>query len=224
MVLLSGKVVEITTKSQQTVAVSLWIRQIEGENGCCLAVAEPVERRVAQIVINSHGTVMSGDYEATLLFQFDSPDQLNELGITQLIPAIQRPATPTTGNRPVTIPKHIYKQKATGRTQEAVAFPLCLMIKQNNSANESSNASSTDSGIKSGSVSFTVTMWVFTNISGLLVIDENCTIESCNHHFSMFMFGYPQSKMIRREVFHVIPNFGKDTRDFDENTNAKSSY
>jgi PAS domain containing serine/threonine kinase len=30
MVLLSGKVVEINTKSQQTIAVSLWIRQIEG--------------------------------------------------------------------------------------------------------------------------------------------------------------------------------------------------
>lgn len=39
MVLLSGKVVEMTTKSGLKVAVSLWIRQIDAD-GRCLAVAE----------------------------------------------------------------------------------------------------------------------------------------------------------------------------------------
>lgn len=39
MVLLSGKVVEMTTKNGLKVAVSLWIRQIDSD-GRCLAVAE----------------------------------------------------------------------------------------------------------------------------------------------------------------------------------------
>jgi hypothetical protein len=176
-----------------------------------LAVAEPVERRVAQITVDSHGLVLSGDHEAALLFQFESPDQINGLEIAQLIPAIQMPQSNSnsSGGGTVTIPKHIYKQKATGRTQDAVAFPLCLMIQQQ--LQNESCASSTDSGIKADSNIFVITIWVFTNISGLLVIDENGNIESCNHHFSMFMFGYPQNKMIGREIFHVIPNFGKDT-------------
>lgn len=55
MILLSGKVVEMIHKNKQKVAVSLWIRQIDGHEGRCLAVAEPVERRVAQITVDCSG-------------------------------------------------------------------------------------------------------------------------------------------------------------------------
>lgn len=201
MVLLSGKVVEMNTKCHTRVAVSLWIRQIDVD-GRCLAVAEPVERRVAQIIIDKNGCIMSGDTDALMLFQVESQDQFVGLEIQALIPAIQLP-DPVNG----TIAKFVRKQKATGKTSDGMSFPLCLMI----TAHEDTSVEASDStGGLSNSNLYAITIWVFQNISGLLVIDENGLIESCNHHFSMLMFGYSQNKIIRMHITRLIPNFGQE--------------
>lgn len=204
MVLLSGKVVEMNTRIGSRIAVSLWIRQIDTD-GRCLAVAEPVERRVAQILVDQNGCVLSGDYEALLLFQLDSVDQFCGMDIASLIPAIQMPD----GDRSL-IAKHIRKQKATGRTSDGVTFPLCLMISIHTDTS-GSTAESADSGLSNNdSNQYLITIWVFQNISGLLVIDERGIIESCNHNFSMLMFGYAQMKILGRNITDLIPNFGHD--------------
>ncbi|XP_019538730.3 PAS domain-containing serine/threonine-protein kinase isoform X2 [Aedes albopictus] len=199
VIILSGKVVELCTKSGGNVAVSLWVRQIDSESRC-LAVAEPVERRVAQLLVDKSGYVVSGDYEALLLFQLDSIEKFNGMDVSLLIPAIQLPDADNS-----MIAKHIRKQKATGKTAEGVAFPLCLMISHHDSGTDT-----TDSGLSNPSQLYVITIWVFTNISGLIVIDENSVIESCNHHFSMLMFGYPQSKIIGEHITKLLPNFGQE--------------
>lgn len=203
MVLLSGKVVEMNTKYGSKVAVSLWIRQIDTD-GRCLAVAEPVERRVAQLLVDRNGSVLSGDYEALLLFQMDAIEEFSGMDICSLIPAIQLPD----GDGSL-IAKHVRKQKATGRTTDGVTFPLCLMISAN-AETTGSTAESADSGVSNNSAQYLITIWVFQNISGLLVIDEGGFIESCNHHFSMLMFGYAQMKILGRHITDLIPNFGHD--------------
>jgi hypothetical protein len=48
MVCDGGLQVEMVMKDEKIVPVSLWLRKLETE-GRCLAVAEPVERRVAQV-------------------------------------------------------------------------------------------------------------------------------------------------------------------------------
>lgn len=204
MVLLSGKVVEMNTKYGSKVAVSLWIRQIDMD-GRCLAVAEPVERRVAQILVDRNGCVLSGDYEALLLFQMDAIEQFSGMDICALIPAIQLPDADVS-----LIAKHVRKQKATGRTTDGVTFPLCLMISAQADTTGSSTAESADSGVSNNTTQYLITIWVFQNISGLLVIDESGFIESCNHHFSMLMFGYAQMKILGRHITDLIPNFGHD--------------
>lgn len=211
MVLLSGKVVEMNTKSGNKVAVSLWIRQIDID-GRCLAVAEPVERKITQITIDKNGMIVSTDTEALMLFQIDTEDELIGIEIKNLIPAIQLPESDSS-----TIPKSMCKQKATGKTKDNLSFPLCLMI---TAAQENSVINSNvDCGIASASPSsssilitnfYVITIWVFQNISGLVVIDETGSIELCNHHFSMLMFGYSQQKITRMHITHLIPNFGKD--------------
>lgn len=199
VIILSGKVVELCTKSGENVAVSLWVRQIDSESRC-LAVAEPVERRVAQLLVDKSGYIISGDYEALLLFQLDSIEKFNGMDVTLLIPAIQLPDADGS-----MIAKHIRKQKATGKTAEGVAFPLCLMISHHDSGTDT-----TDSGLSNPNQLYVITIWVFTNISGLIVIDENSVIESCNHHFSMLMFGYPQNKIIGEHITKLLPNFGQE--------------
>jgi PAS domain containing serine/threonine kinase len=193
MILLSGKVVEMIHKNGQKIPVSLWIRQIDNIEGRCLAVAEPVERRVAQLLIDQNGIIINGDNEALLLFQLESLDKFIGMDIALLIPAIQLPTEPFENHL---IPKHIRKQRATGKTQDGLSFPLCLLISIDD--NEVENPL------------LTITIWVYSNISGLIVIDENSIIESCNHHFSTLMFGYAQSKIIGKNIFNLIPNFGQE--------------
>lgn len=201
----------MSTKSGANLAVSLWIRQIDSD-GRCLAVAEPVERRIARLMIDGVGAVASGDYEALLLFQMDSVEEFTGLHVTTLIPAINLPeaaasasdTTPTTG-----LPKSVHKQKATGRTKDGLSFPLCLTIDR--WAAGGGTAMAGDALDQAGSEavalavvpSFCVTVFVFNNLSGLMVIDEAGQIESCNHHFSMLMFGYAQGKIIGRHVSKV---------------------
>lgn len=218
MVLLSGKVVEMTTKSGLKVAVSLWIRQIDAD-GRCLAVAEPVERRIAQIVVDKNGKILSADNETLMLFQIDVEDELFGSDIKNLIPAIQ---LPNADNSPNHSNKTMYKQKATGKTKDNLSFPLCLMITPQNDAGVGVGAASsaaTSSAVETTSSSelnvdatnsYVITIWVFQNISGLVVIDENGSIDICNHHFSMLMFGYAQSKIIRLHITNLIPDFAQE--------------
>lgn len=213
MILLSGKVVEMIHKNGQKMPVSLWIRQIDGHDGRCLAVAEPVERRVAQLTVDENGIVISGDNEALLLFQLDSLDKFVGMDVTHLIPAVQLPTEPTDNSM---IPKHLRKQRATGKTQDGVSFPLCLMI--------SSDDNNSEVG-ENGTVNplYYITIWVYSNLSGLVVIDENSIIESCNHHFSTLMFGYSQTKIIGQNIFKLIPNFGQEFEYIDARSQRSPS-
>lgn len=136
-----------------------------------------------------------------MLFQLESLDKFAGMDVTLLIPAIQLPEA---GD--YMIPKHVRKQRATGKTQDGVSFPLCLMI----SAEEDES-------------SFSITIWVYSNLSGLVVIDENSIIESCNHHFSTLMFGYPQTRLTGQNIFKLIPNFGQEFEYIDARSQRSPS-
>lgn len=205
MTMLSGKVVEMIHKNGDKIPVSLWIRHIDGHDGRCLAVAEPVERRVGKLIIDANGIVMSGDNEALMLFQLDSLEKFVGMDITVLLPTINLPDSNSS-----IIPKHIRKQRATGKTQDGgVTFPICLMMTQHECDDEEYDSTSSSCSA-AGGVRYCVAIWVYSNISGLIVIDENSIIESCNHHFSTLMFGYSQSKIIGQNIFKLIPNFGQE--------------
>ncbi|KAG5677457.1 hypothetical protein PVAND_007215 [Polypedilum vanderplanki] len=222
MMLLSGKVVEMIHKNGQKIPVSLWIRHID--NHCndarCLAVAEAVERKIGQLVIDSNGTIISGDNEALLLFQLDSLEKFIGLDIAVLVPSIQLPQHDMgVVNSTETIPKHIRKQRATGKTQDGVSFPLCLMITKHENDEENKEIFSSDANLSY----YDITIWVYSNLSGLIIIDDNSIIESCNHHFSTLMFGYPQSKIIGQNIFKLIPNFGQEFEYIDARNQISSA-
>lgn len=139
---------------------------------------------------------MAADAETLMLFQIDAEEELIQSDIRHLIPAIQLPNAEKT----------TYKQKATGKTKDNLSFPLCLMITAQNDAENNHS----DKSVDSSKQLFVITIWVFQNISGLVVIDEHGSIELCNHHFSMLMFGYAQSKITRLHITHLIPNFAQE--------------
>ncbi|KAH8272802.1 hypothetical protein KR018_000092, partial [Drosophila ironensis] len=202
VVLLSGKVIEMVTKTATKILVSLWIRQINSD-GRHIAVAEPVQRHICHIGVDRYGLITSADATTATIFLYESTEHVVGVNIATLIPFIKLPDPDSRE-----IPKSLRKQRATGRTTDNVKFPLCLLI-------------ALDEGVANGSL-FHITVWVFQNLSGLIVVDELGNIQTCNQPFSLLMFGYGQDKITNMHISAILPNFGKDSRE-DKSPNVSNT-
>lgn len=209
VVLLSGKVIEMLTKSGTKILVSLWIRQINSD-GRHIAVAEPVQRHICHIGIDRGGVITSADATTATIFLYESTDNVLGINIATLIPFIKLPDPDSRE-----IPKSLRKQRATGRTTDNVKFPLCLLLSLEETP--STGYPSTASGTL-----FNITVWVFLNLSGLIVVDEMGNIQTCNQPFSLLMFGYGQDKITNMHISAILPNFGKDSRE-DKSPNVSNT-
>ncbi|KAK3926668.1 PAS domain-containing serine/threonine-protein kinase [Frankliniella fusca] len=190
----SGKVVEMISKDGGIIPVSLWLRRLQMDDRC-LAVAEPVERRVAKLEVDAYGRILWVDQDATQLFQYTIEEVEGE-DIKLLIPAFLMPAHPDS------LPKEVRKQKATGHTKYGSCFPLCLRL------SEELDEGSGDSSV--AVITYSITLWVFSNMSGLLVLTPDGNVEQCNHHFTHIMFGYTQAQLSGKHITNIIPNFTHD--------------
>nr|XP_016930113.1 PAS domain-containing serine/threonine-protein kinase isoform X2 [Drosophila suzukii] len=206
VVLLSGKVIEMKTKSSNKILVSLWIRQISND-ARHIAVAEPVERHICHISTDRFGVITSVDATTATIFFYESTESMVGVNITALIPFIKLPDPDSRE-----IPKSLRKQRATGRTTDNVKFPLCLLIALDENAG-------TGTG---GYTVFNITVWVFQNLSGLIVVDDIGNILMCNQPFSLLMFGYGQDKILNMHISAILPNFGKDSRE-DKSPNVSNT-
>ena len=43
-------------------------------------------------------------------------------------------------------------------------------------------------------------VWVFANISGLVTFTPDGVVHSCNHNFSLMLFGYPEKELIGKVI------------------------
>jgi len=206
VVLLSGKVIEMKTKSSNKILVSLWIRQISND-ARHIAVAEPVERHICHISTDRFGVITSVDATTATIFFYESTESMVGVNITALIPFIKLPDPDSRE-----IPKSLRKQRATGRTTDNVKFPLCLLIALDENAGSGTG----------GYTVFNVTVWVFQNLSGLIVVDDIGNILMCNQPFSLLMFGYGQDKILNMHISAILPNFGKDSRE-DKSPNVSNT-
>ncbi|XP_046383078.1 PAS domain-containing serine/threonine-protein kinase isoform X2 [Ischnura elegans] len=140
-----GKVVEMVAKDGRIIPVSLWVTQLQSEetggSNRCLAVAEPVERAVAQITIDKNGMIMSADKCTAALFQYDHKELIG-MHLSALIPSIKLPTNH--------ISVEERKQKATGRTLDGESFPISLLLSEINSGDDIIN--------------YSVTIWKVTQI------------------------------------------------------------
>ncbi|KAH8401401.1 hypothetical protein KR009_005272, partial [Drosophila setifemur] len=208
VVLLSGKVIEMLTKAGNKIMVSLWIRQINTD-GRHIAVAEPVQRHICHIGTDRCGIITSADANTATIFLYESTDSVVGVNIATLIPFLKLPEPDCRE-----IPKSLRKQRATGRTTDNVKFPLCLLI----ALDENPSAGYTSSS----NTLFHITVWVFQNLSGLIVVDEMGNIQTCNQPFSLLMFGYGQDKITNMHISDILPNFGKDSRE-DKSPNVSNT-
>nr|XP_045619156.1 PAS domain-containing serine/threonine-protein kinase-like isoform X2 [Procambarus clarkii]XP_045619157.1 PAS domain-containing serine/threonine-protein kinase-like isoform X2 [Procambarus clarkii]XP_045619158.1 PAS domain-containing serine/threonine-protein kinase-like isoform X2 [Procambarus clarkii] len=197
MVLFSGKVVNVDTFDNGTLPCSLWLKGLpheEDEDQRWIAILEPVDITVAKASVDVTGRILKHDSSFSTLFGYAENDELNKFNVRELIPALEVPKSP----REIT--KDIEKQQCTGQTVDCATFPLC--------AHFSYNKAQTDEVVKK--IIFDLEIWVFSNISGLVMLDDSGKIIDYNYNFTRLLFGYGKNELEGKDITSLIPTFVDD--------------
>ncbi|GFW78633.1 hypothetical protein TNCV_4260561 [Trichonephila clavipes] len=183
LVLFSGKVMDLINSSKQVIPVSVWARKIESDSDFrCVVVMEPVDRITATVKFDHNGKIVSCDENFISVFGFSDPGAATNANITDLIPNVEFGLENNQVNS---------KQCITGRNGGFI-FPLSIQI------NLCSKEKVTEDDIQE-ELFYEGTIWVFSNISGLITLLPDGTIHSCNTNFSLLFFGYTQDELVGKE-------------------------
>ena len=90
--------------------------------------------------------------------------------------------------------QHVKKQRATGRTRDGATFPLSVTIKPK--YGKDLKKLDRDKQFADDELLFKGMVWVFANISGLVTFTPDGKIHSCNHNFSLMLFGYSEDELL----------------------------
>ncbi|XP_071804345.1 PAS domain-containing serine/threonine-protein kinase-like isoform X2 [Asterias amurensis] len=210
VVIVSGKVFDAVDANGLVIPISLWMKKLTSdENPRCLVVMEPVERSSAKLSFDSKGYIVEADQQFAYLHGFTSNTEVIGIPIKQLIPSIQLPPS---GAK---LPKEVKKQRITGRTKDGVSFPISLLIKNQTSPSIPEDEGQRDSNrlqedldeYQSCGVVYQASMWVFTNISGMVSFNQDGTIHSVNNNFSLMMSGYSHQELVGQHITFLVPEF-----------------
>ena len=217
-VLVNGEVVDVITKDEKQLSLSLWLKAIEITNDTAqtkisceirgglrqLAILEPVEQRVGSIEISVDGNIISMDYESRTIFQSDDGVANGGHSITKLIPnfEVEQLQEISRGEK--------LKINLTGKTTDGIPFPLAMSVQHKPLKANTDNIHEIDNFKQ-----FVVTVWVYSNISGLMLISEGGVIETCNPTFIHLLLGYKACDVIGKCITDLIPEFYSDI-DLDE--------
>lgn len=181
-----GKLVELLSKDGNIIPASLFLKKVDTPQRC-LAIAEPIERRVAMLSIDKNGKILTCDDELATIFQYESSELIGA-DLHTLIPSVQLV------NEISQNVETVHKQKLTGRTKEGASFPVSVMINRISPSQES----------------WQVVVWVYSNLSGLIILNKDLIITNCNHYFTKLLFGLPKNQLVNQKITKLIPNFCDD--------------
>jgi len=94
--------------------------------------------------------------------------------------------------------KHVKKQRATGRTKDGATFPLSITLKPK--YGKDLKKLDRDKDFADDQLFYKGMVWVFANISGLVTFTADGTIYSCNHNFSLMLFGYHENELVGKVI------------------------
>ena len=140
---------------------------------------EPVQRTVGFIDIDPDGVIIDVDPDIETMFQIRGSDVTGEI-VTRLIPSIEWP--------PMEVGS-CSRFASTGRIDEDVHFPLSCVVTRGE-----------DGGCRAG-------VWVFSSLSGLILLDSDGGVTRCDESFISLVLGYTTSQMVGRKIEEVIPGF-----------------
>lgn len=197
VVIFNGKVIELKCKDGSKVAVSVWLTNTEDNAGNSLyvAVIEPVQRVVSYLLLDEFGLIMAADETATSLFHCSEEDFVGH-NIIKWIPNIIWPASSDDLDQEKKI------QKTTGSNESKQSFPLTLRL-DHYEGDSVASLSETTSLLPC----YSATIWVFTNMSGMLLITKQGCIIDCNSIFAQLALGYTREELVGKELSYILLNF-----------------
>ncbi|XP_046651187.1 PAS domain-containing serine/threonine-protein kinase-like [Daphnia pulicaria] len=197
VVIFNGKVIELKCKDDSKVAVSCWLTNTEDSagNSLYIAVIEPVQRIVSYLLLDEFGLIMSADDTASSLFHC-TEERFVGHNIIKWIPNIIWPASSDDLDQEKKI------QKTTGSNESKQSFPLTLRL-DHYEGDSVTSLSETTSLLPS----YSATIWVFTNLSGMLLVTTEGLIIDCNSIFAQLALGYSREQLIGKDLGDVLLNY-----------------
>jgi len=198
IVVYNGKVIELLCKDGSKIAASCWLTPAESEENCDLyvVVIEPVQRVVSHLSLDEFGMILQADETAFSLFHCIEKEIIGH-NIVKWIPNILLPSSGDSLSDEMRI------QKTTGCTESHQSFPLTLRLDHYEEESDSVSLSE-DSYILPY---YKAIIWVFTNMSGMLLIDLNGLLIDCNPIFAQLALGYSRDQLVGRELGEILQNF-----------------
>ena len=89
----------------------------------------------------------------------------------------------------------VRKQRATGRTKDGATFPLSILIKPH-SKKDIKKIDRDKPDKPEHDLLYKGLVWVFANISGMISFTQDGIIQTCNHNFSLMLFGYSEKDLV----------------------------
>nr|XP_057923219.1 PAS domain-containing serine/threonine-protein kinase isoform X2 [Doryrhamphus excisus] len=226
---MSGKVVDVVTMSGE-IPVAVCTHSVS-ENGEHLVVMmEYVERVSAFLSFTQDGNILTCDSAFAHLHGYHHPDDLKGLSVMELIPSLQIPL------HCQALPKMLRFQRVCGKSREGASVPLCIKLRgavqcarpqqqhnevgcayttENLDNEDAPKTEDTQLGIKTDSrvvspiptLEYTGTIWAFTPLSGLLLLQPDGSICSICNQQALSLFGYSKDELLGKSVTFLMPGF-----------------
>uniref|UniRef100_W5MFV0 PAS domain-containing serine/threonine-protein kinase n=1 Tax=Lepisosteus oculatus TaxID=7918 RepID=W5MFV0_LEPOC len=207
LVMVTGKVVDIVSRSGSEIPVSVWAHRLTHEGNRCLVVMEPVQRISAHVSFTQDGWIQSCDSVFSNLYGYAHPEEVIGLSITYLIPSLRIPL------HYKQIPKILQIQRLTGMSRDGTTFPLSLKLQSVPDCGEpievTEQSTNKDSGqtLQGSGPVYTANVWVFPAVSGLLILHSDGSIHSVNDNFALVLFGYRKTELVGKSITFLMPGF-----------------
>ena len=174
---INGRVVSVRCADQQQVTVSVNIHQLP-DSSRHMVHMEPVHRTVGFIDLDSEGRVMDVDTNIEAIFQVRREEVTGEC-VSRLIPSMEWPDQ-RMGS--------VTRFTSTGRIDEDSTLPLSCVLTRG------------EAGMRAG-------VWVYSSLSGLLLLDGQGRVSACDETFASLVLGYTAAGLVGRSVEDIMPGF-----------------
>lgn len=186
----SGRVVTLKCADEESCTVSLNIKKLV-DSTRFMVFLEPVQRTVGFIDMDCNGIITDVDSNIEIIFQVRSCDCIGE-SIANLIPFIEFPEE---------APGCSVKLACTGRIDEDISFPIsCIVTREDLGSAVDYSSAGEIAGCR-------VAVWVYSSLSGLLLLDNHGVVTQCDESFSNLVLGYNNAGLEGKKIEDVIPGF-----------------
>lgn len=177
--ILAGKVVQVLLGTGERARFSLFMQDLDGEQPSLRFYAfEPIHLMQAKLICDRHGFIVSSDPNFTLVFQntmIDHNQSTECRHIGDFVPTLR-----DQGKFKQLLSHRTYRTTGLLNHDKNLFIPLMINLSKKIGDNEE----------------IPLTISIMSNISGLMMLDENYTIRAYNPYFVQSLLGYRSLDLI----------------------------